>query len=227
MVLRTLRLGEADRIVTVLLEGAGKVRAVAKGVRRTTSKLGGRVEPLVEVRGLFWRGRDLDVVSQIDAVDVHRRLREDLGRLSQALAMAEVVDGLLPDRQPVPELLAMLLGALRRLEADPWELVAPAFFLKLLVLEGSAPVVEACASCGATEPLVAFDLARGGVLCARCRQGQAVSPEALRLLRAVLGGRLASALSAAPTGATFEVAALARSSVEHVLERRLRTPPQL
>jgi DNA repair protein RecO (recombination protein O) len=222
-----MRLGEADRIVTVLLQEAGKVRAVAKGVRRTRSKLGGRVEPLTEVRGLFWRGRELDVVSQIEAVEVHRRLREDLGRLSQALAMAEAVDGLLPDRQPVPELLAMLHGALRRLEVDPWELVAPAFFLKLLALEGSAPIVEACASCGATEPLVAFDLARGGVLCVRCRQGQAVSPEALGLLRAVLGGRLAAALDAAPTGATWEVAALARASVEHVLERRLRTPLEL
>jgi len=226
-VLRTLRLGEADRIVTVLLGGAGKVRAVAKGVRRTQSKLGGRVEPLVELSGLFWRGRELDVVSQVEAVDVHRRLREDLGRLAQALAMAEVVDALLPERQPVPELAAMLLGALRRLERDPWELVAPAFFLKVLVLEGSGPVVEACAACGASEPLVAFDLARGGVLCARCRSGQAISPEALGLLRAILGGRLGAALGAVPTAATWEVASLARASIEGVLERRLRTPLEL
>lgn len=225
--LRTLRLGEADRILTVLLREAGKVRAVAKGVRRPQSKLGGRVEPLVEVRGLFWKGRELDVVTQIEAIDVHRRVRENLDRLTQALAMAEVVDGLLPDRQPVPELLTMLLGALRRLEGDPWELVAPAFFLKLLALEGSAPVVEACAACGATEPLVAFDLARGGVLCSRCRQGQSVSPEALGLLRAVLGGRLASALDAEPTAATREVATVARASIEHVLERRLRSPLSL
>ena len=105
MVLRTIRLGEADRIVTLMTEEHGKVRAVAKGVRRTTSKFGSRLEPLSHVTLLGWQGRgDLDTINQVEVIDTFRPVREDLDRMSAGLSMLEVVDQVGQERlaiQPV------------------------------------------------------------------------------------------------------------------------------
>ena len=94
VVLRTMRLGEADRIVTIVTPEHGKVRAVAKGVRKTKSRIGARVEPLSHVSLLCWRGRELDVVTQVEVLDSFRAIREDLDRLTPALTMLEIVDQL-------------------------------------------------------------------------------------------------------------------------------------
>ena len=119
VVLRTYRLGEADRIVVFLTEHHGKVRAVAKGVRRTASKFGGRLEPLSHVRALAWQGRsDLDIVNQVEVIDHFRGIREDLDRVAKALSLVEVADQLAQERHPDPRLYEMLVGALRTL-ADP------------------------------------------------------------------------------------------------------------
>ena len=119
VVLRTYRLGEADRIVVLLTEHHGKVRAVAKGVRRTGSKFGARLEPLSHVALLLWQGRgDLDVVNQAEVVDHFRTVREDLDRVGRGLSMLEVADQLAQERHPDPRLYEMLVGALRVL-ADP------------------------------------------------------------------------------------------------------------
>ena len=142
VVLRTYRLGEADKIVVFLTERHGKVRAVAKGVRRTTSKFGGRLEPLTQVDLLLWQGRsDLDIVNQVEVLNAFRPIREDLERLPRGMALVEVSDQMAQERHPDPGLYSMLVGALGALadvRADP-ALVAPAFFLKALVLEGTAP----------------------------------------------------------------------------------------
>ncbi len=133
VVLRTYRLGEADRIVVLLSEHHGKVRAVAKGVRRTGSKFGARLEPLSHVALLLWQGRgDLDVVNQAEVVDHFRTVREDLDRVTRAFSLLEVADQLAQERHADPALYEMLVGALRAL-ADPARdptLVAPAFFMK-------------------------------------------------------------------------------------------------
>src|SRR6185312_13551457 len=92
IVLRTMRLGEADRIVTFLTPEHGKVRAVAKGVRKTKSKIGARVEPPSHVALLCWRGRELDVVSQAETLDTFRAVREDLDLFGRAMSMLEVAD---------------------------------------------------------------------------------------------------------------------------------------
>ena len=99
----------------------------------------------------------------------------------------------------------------------------PAFFWKLLALEGYRPILDACAECGATESLVAFDLESGGVLCAEHRRGTAITPEALELMRRILGGQLGGALNEPESPATHEVDHLATRAVEHHLERRLRS----
>lgn len=229
VVLRTYRLGEADRIVVVLTEHHGKVRAVAKGVRRTGSKFGARLEPLGHVALLLWQGRgELDIVNQVEVLDRFRLVREDLDRMARGLSMLEVADQLAQERHAEPGLYRMLVGALHTL-ADPARdpaLVAPAFFLKALALDGAAPLLDQCALCGEGEDaveLVAFDLTHGGTLCRRCRRGRSVSPEALRLMRQVLGGSLGAVLAGPPPAATEEVSALVTEALELHLDRRLRS----
>jgi len=223
VVLRTLRLGEADRIVTLMTKGHGKVRAVAKGVRRTKSKFGGRLEPLSHVALLCWQGRELDIVNQAEVQDTFRAVREDLARVAKAYTLLEVVDQLAQERHANSRLYDTLLGALHALEDDDPPLLVPAFCLKVLALEGSAPVLGECVSCGAAADLVAFDLVEGGVLCRSCRRGRAVSAGALELVRRILGGGLASALAEPPGPFTTEVTDLATEAMEVHLDRRLRS----
>ena len=229
VVLRSYRLGEADRIVVFLTERHGKVRAVAKGVRKTTSKFGGRLEPLTHVDLLLWQGRsELDIVNQVEVVSSYRVVREDLDRLPSGIALLEVTDQMAQERHPDPALYSMLVGALGALadeRADP-TLLAPSFFLKALVLEGAGPVLDECAACrepdGAVE-LVAFDLVAGGTLCRAHRSGRPMSPAALTLLRRILGGGLTSVLAGPPPAGADEVAELATEAMEAHLDRRIRS----
>jgi DNA repair protein RecO (recombination protein O) len=233
VVLRTYRLGEADRIVVFLTERHGKVRAVAKGVRKTTSKFGARLEPLTHVDLLLWQGRgDLDIVNQVEVLGSFRAVREDLERLPSGMALLEVTDQIAQERHPDPRLYTMLVGALRALadvagdHGGVHTLVAPAFFLKALVLEGAGPLLSACATCGEPDgevELVAFDLVSGGTLCRAHRSGRPVSAPALLLLRRILGGDLAAVLSGPPLPAADEVAELATEAMEVHLDRRIRS----
>ncbi len=164
-------------------------------------------------------------------MDAYPVIRSDLDRVAPALSLLEVVDQLAQERHPDPRLYRMLVGALSVLD-DPErapDLVAPAFFLKALVLEGAGPVLGSCASCGAAAEesgggeLVAFDMAEGGALCRRCRRGRPVSPAALELVRAIMGGGLGGVLRGAALRASAEVAALATEAMEVHLDRRLRS----
>jgi DNA repair protein RecO (recombination protein O) len=227
VVLRTMRLGEADRIVTLLTPGRGKVRAVAKGVRKTKSRFGGRLEPLNHVALLLYEGRELDIVTQADTIEQFRAVREDLDRLAKATSLLEAIDQVAQEHQPAPRLYAMLLGALRSLAARDAPLLVPAFFLKLLSLEGFHPVLDGCGGCGTVEAdLVAFDVGEGGALCRACAgrvSAVALSADGLALVRRILGGGLAAVLHEPPGRATAEVDRLATKAVEHHLERRLRS----
>lgn len=223
IVLRTYKLGEADRIVVLLTRGRGKVRAVAKGVRKTRSKFGARLEPTSHIAVQLYEGRELDIVTQADSLDHFRAIRDDVDRITRASAMLETADQLALEGESNPRLFQMLLGALRTLAGSDSPLVVPAFFWKVLSLEGYQPEVDACAQCGDEGPLVAFDIETGGTLCRTCRRGGPLTPEALELLRQVLGGRLNEALAAPASPATHELDTLATRAVEHHLERRLRS----
>jgi DNA repair protein RecO (recombination protein O) len=224
IVLRSIRLGEADRIVSFITEGRGKVRAVAKGVRKTKSRFGARLEPTVHVSLLLYEGRELDIVTQAETIDHFRSIREDLDRLTRATQMLEAVDQVVQERHANVALYQMLVGALRTLAARDAPLIVPAFFWKLLSLEGFHPLLDACAICGTPDDLVAFDLGHGGVLCRACGRGATtLSSEALDLIRRVLGGGLGAALKEPAGPATDEVAHLATRALEHHLERRLRS----
>lgn len=223
IVLRTHKLGEADRIVTFITERHGKVRAVAKGVRKTKSKFGARLEPTSHVALQLYEGRELDIVTQAESIDHFKAIREDLDRLTRAVTMLEAVDQLSLEREPNPDLYRMLLGALRTVAAKNSALVVAGFHWKILALEGFRPQVEGCVTCDTPDGLVAFDPTEGGLLCGEHRRGTRVSAEAVVLLQQILGGRLALALEAESSPATHEVDNLATRVMEHHLERRLRS----
>ena len=230
VVLRAIKLGEADRIVTIFTQGHGKVRAVAKGIRKTTSKFGARLEPTSRVSLQCYRGRELDIVTQVETVDAHRPLREEYALLTHAIPMLEAVDQVAQEREPNPGLYRMLTGALHTLVETRSPLVTPAFFWKLLSLEGFHPMLDACARCGDDDDagehaLVAFDLDEGGTVCRACARGggRPVTPEALALLRRVLGGGLNGVLAEPPGPAAHEVEQLGVRALEHHVERRMRS----
>lgn len=226
VVLRHYKLGEADRIVVLLTEEHGKVRAVAKGVRKTKSKFGARLEPMSHVRVLLYQGRELDIVSQAESVEPLAPMLSSLDRASQGMAVLEAADQLGLEREPNPLLYRMLVGVLRTIAVRPGPLVVPAFYWKLLAAEGLRPHLDSCVRCRGVEPevaLVSFDLGEGGVLCRSCRSGTAITPAAIALLRDVLGGRLNEALASDESPATHEVGLLATRALEHHIERRLRT----
>jgi DNA repair protein RecO (recombination protein O) len=223
VVLRTMRLGEADKIVMIVTEGRGKVRAVAKGVRKTKSRFGGRLEPLSHVSLQLYEGRSLDTITQVETIDHFRGIREDLDRLSRATQLLEVIDAIVQEGEEDPRLYQMLLGALRTLEASDSPLVVPAFFWKLLAHVGFRPILDECATCGSTDDLVAFDLTEGGSLCRDHARGTRVTPDGFALLRRILGGDLVAVLAEPPTQAGYEVEHLATRAIEHHLERRMKS----
>jgi DNA repair protein RecO (recombination protein O) len=225
VVLRTYKLRESDRIVVFHTAENGKVRAVAKGVRKTKSKFGARLEPMSHVRLLLYRGRELDIVSQAEAVEPLSPMLSSLDRASQGLAVIEAVDQLSLEREPNPQLYRMLVGVLRTIASTPSPLNVAGFYWKLLANEGVRPELDQCVRCGEGEPdtqFVAFDLNEGGVLCRSCRSGQAISPGALAILREILGGQLVRALGREESPVTHEVASMATRALEFHIERRLK-----
>jgi DNA repair protein RecO (recombination protein O) len=223
VVLRTHKLGEADRIITVLTKGRGKVRAVAKGVRKTKSRFGARLEPPTHGQFQFYEGRNLDTVTQVEAIDAFAEVRVDLDRLTRAVAMLEAADHLSLEGEPNEQLYTMLVRALRTLMEHDSPLVVAGFFFKLLALEGFRPEVDGCVACGTPDDLVAWAVAEGGLRCRGHRLGRAVSPEAIVLVQRILGGQLGAALNEPPSPAVTEVDHLAVWVLEHHLERRLRS----
>lgn len=233
VVLRTYRLGEADRIIVLMGRDHGKIRGVAKGVRRTRSRFGSRLEPAGHVNVSLWRGRgELDTITGADCtggIEQFAALREDLGLLGRAMAMLEAVERLALERTPNPDLYDRLLRGLRSLRTHPSALSVGAFLWRLAQLEGIAPGVEQCVHCGRGDALVALDVAHGGLTCRPCRPPGAVTVDAatVAVLREVLGGRLAAALARPASPATDATERLAVTVLEQHTERRLRVPPLL
>jgi DNA repair protein RecO (recombination protein O) len=202
IVLRTQKLGEADRIITVLGRSTGRIRAVAKGVRRTKSRFGARLEPFTHVDLMLHPGRSLDVITQAEVIRPYGEpLAADYPRYTAGVAMLETAERFTPEeKEPSLRQLLLLIGGLRALgegEHDP-RLVLDAFMLRSLAVAGYAPTLEECARCGAPGRdvrLTAFAVAAGGMLCASCRLpgSAAPAPATVALIRALLQGDWAAA----------------------------------
>jgi DNA repair protein RecO (recombination protein O) len=233
VVLRSAKLGEADKIVTVLTQGSGKVRAVAKGIRKTTSRFGGRLEPFTHVSLLVYRGRGaLDTITQADIISAHRPLRDDLGLFAAGETMLEAADKVAEEHERNVRLFVLLLSGLRALSGRPQEptVVAESFLLKLLSLSGFHPSLSACAVCGMVSPEL-FSSGQGGAVCTGCAEIDAgpASPQALGYLAAIAAADMAAVGNEAPREIVVrkEARALLYGFAEYHLERRMRSLPML
>ncbi|MGH3871397.1 MAG: DNA repair protein RecO [Pseudonocardiaceae bacterium] len=230
VVLRVQKLGEADRIVTLLTRRHGRVRAVAKGVRRTSSRFGARLEPFGHVDVQFYSGRTLDVVTQVETVDGFGcRLVGDYGRYTTGCAVLETAERLAgAEGEPVLRLYLLVVGALRALADGPRRpsLVLDAFLLRAMVTAGWAPALTECARCGAPGPHRAFSVPAGGVVCPGCRAPGAAAPSAqtLELLAALVHGDWHLA-EHAPAPTRQEASGLVAAHLQYHLERQLRSLP--
>ena len=224
VILRTYKSGESDRVVVSWTRAHGKVRAIAKGARKTSSAMAGTLEVLAWVRASFVATRgELFVVRHARHLARLTTLRGDYERINAGYAVVEVLDALPSEGvsdEALYELTVRVLAALDDARYDP-TLVPASFYLRLLAHDGSAPVLDACVNCGCVEPLVAFDARVGGVLCERCRSGRPLSASALTLLRRLTGGSLSAVLSGAPPDGASEVATLVRDALEEHVGRRL------
>lgn len=227
VVLRTYRLGEADRILSIMTRERGKIRAVGRGVRRTTSKFGARLEPFMHVDLQILPGRTLDVVVQAQTVDPWgARIAVDYPSYCAAGVVVEATEVLAAEDGhvdvPLYRLTCSALNALALAQRPPGQ-IADAFLLRGLAVAGLAPEIDACAACG--DPSAGwFSAAEGGLLCGPCR-----TPGARPLVSGtltVLAG-LATGQWSAVDGASVEAGIQASEIVGELsgwhLDRRMRS----
>lgn len=233
VVLRVQKLGESDRIITLLTRRHGKVRAVARGVRRTTSRFGARLEPFghVDVQLAGDPGTPgLHTVSQVEGIDLHgRRLVDDYPHYTAASAIAETAERLTPvEQEPAGPLFSLTLGALAALARRRHDsaLVLDAYLLRAMAYAGWAPALAACALCGEAGPHAAFAVPAGGSVCVHCRPPGAVRPrpDTVALLVALAGGDWTRADAADP-GARREASGLVAALLQWHLEKAMRSLP--
>ena len=225
VVLRTHKLGEADRIVTMLSREHGKVRAVAKGVRRTSSKFGARLEPFMVADVQLFEGRNLDIVQEASTLGAYGAdIAADYDRYTAASAMVETADRLVDD-EPAPNQYILLVGALRSLSRGEHGTrgTLDSYLLRALSLGGWAPALDACARCGADGPHRLFLAQLGGVLCTNCAPPGTppVSPAVLAHTQALLAGDWVTVEGAAERDA-IAASGLIAAYVQFTMDRGLR-----
>lgn len=230
VVLRQHKLGEADKIITLMTQGSGKIRGVAKGIRRTKSRFGARLEPFTHVSVMLYRGSGaLDTITQAEIVNQHRHVREDLGLFAAGETMLEAVDKVAEEHERNVKLFVLLLQGLRTLDAQPADGVAvsESFLLKLLSVSGFHPSLTACAVCGATQPAL-FSSGQGGAVCTRCAEPEAepVSSAALDALALLASAGLEdSGALVFDDRPRREARNLLYAFTEFYIERRMKSVP--
>jgi DNA repair protein RecO (recombination protein O) len=236
VVLRTQKLGESDRIITLLTRHHGRVRAVAKGVRRTSSRFGARLEPFghielqLAVPAVERAGGSLLTVAQVEAIALHGgRFLHDYPRYTAASAIAETAERLTPEEgEPSRQLFLLTLGAVRAVAAAEHAatLVLDAYLLRAMAVAGWEPALTACAVCGTPGSHPAFSVPAGGCVCGDCRPPGAAhpSPAAVALMVALTSGDWAGA-QAADASARRQASGLVAAHLQWHLERGLRSLP--
>lgn len=193
IILRRSNLGEADRILTILTEKYGLVRAVAKGVRKTLSHLAGHLEPFCLTEFLIAEGRNLDIISGAVIQKCHLKLRGNLEATQTAFYLAEIIDRMLGEREKHPEIFELLDETLENLNSAPGELLIAYFELNFLASTGFHPELEKCVRCNAKlSDHNHFDFDSGGIVCGKCDNGRPVSNDAIKALRLFLKHRLST-----------------------------------
>jgi len=230
VVLRVQKLGESDRIVTLFTRRYGRLRAAAKGVRRTTSRFGARLEPFGHIDIQFAEGRTLKIVSQVEAIELlGKAFLDDYPRYTAASAIAETAERLTPvEEEPSLRLYLLTLGALRVLAAGEHAgpLVLDSYLLRAMSVAGWAPALKECAVCGAPGAHKAFSVPAGGCVCRDCRPPGAArpAPATLALMTALSVGDWPAA-DASGAGPRREASGLVAAHLQWHLERALRSLP--
>jgi DNA repair protein RecO (recombination protein O) len=225
VVLRSMRYGEADRILHLYTPDRGRLSAIAKGVRRAKSRFGGRLEPCFRLNMVLHEGRsELLTVTAAETVAGHPRLREHAAALDGAARACDAVGRMFADGEPHRGVFNLLCNQLALLDAHPERAThgnALAFRLKLLLAAGFAPQLSSCAGCGEAEHLIGFSGAAGGVVCSACEASSfSLGQDAHDFLVSALGSPLAEAPDAPPPAlAQAERAILA--TLEHHAQLRL------
>jgi DNA repair protein RecO (recombination protein O) len=235
VVLRSFRLAEADRVLHIYTADRGRVGAVAKGVRRTKSRFGGRLEPLSHVELVLYEGSgELHTVTGVDLRHSHRAAREDPYRLGVGLIGAEAMLRLFPEQERNERAFTALVRFLETLDRIPapaprrpqHDPLALSFQLKLLWLSGYLPHLDSCVECGAEDGLVGFLPGAGGAVCGPDAAPGTIplSPDGIRGIRALVHSPMAEAHTAALTDrSAHEALAVVTTSYEHHGGFRLRT----
>jgi DNA repair protein RecO (recombination protein O) len=223
IVLRSYPFGEADRVVVLLSPNHGKIRTVAKGVRKTKSRFGGRLEPFTHVDLVLYEGRNLDTITQVAVLEPFPRLRTDLDAVVAAGTMVEAADAVAQEHESSIRLFLLLQRGLKALEAGRrgHDLIT-SYLLKLAGVVGVAPALAACASCGSPDDLRRFSFGGGGVLCARCDVEGAVTLRrgVTEYMQTLAVAELMS-LPEPDDGLAGEAMGVARRFVEYHLDRKL------
>lgn len=227
IVLRSLRYGEADRILHLYTPRRGRVSAIAKGVRRARSRFGGRLEPFFRLQLDLHEGRgELLTVTGAETVEGYPRLRSDARALDAAARACDAVGRLFETDEPHPGVFNLLCRRLSLLDsgtagAASGRSDALAFRLKLMLAAGLAPQLGACAGCGEREHLVGFSGAAGGVVCGACEAVSfALDADAYRFMTEALGQSLAEVPNA-PEAALGQVERAISETLEHHAHVRL------
>ena len=223
IVLRSYPFGEADRVVVLLSPNNGKMRTVAKGVRKTKSRFGGRLEPFTHVDLVLYEGRNLDTITQVAVLEPFPRLRSNLDAVLAAGTMVEASDAVAQEDESSIRLFLLLQRGLKALESGvtSQDLIT-SFLLKLADVVGVAPSLLQCASCGRLEGLHRFSFGGGGVVCDRCRtEGSVKLRDGLTEYLAVLADAELMTLPAGDSTLSGEAMGIARRFVEYHLDRKL------
>lgn len=232
IVLRRMDLGEADRLLTLYTLTEGKVRAIAKGVRRPGSRKAGHLEPFTRAQVLFARGRSLDIITQAEAIAQYPGLQADLETLGAAAYAVELLDRFTFDQGPQPGLYRLLCDVLDRLSSgSPADPLLRAYELRLLTLVGYRPELFQCLGCGA-EILAEdqfFSAQKGGVLCPSCGRSDPVAARislpALKVLRHYQRSSTEEALHPQVRQQVLrEAEARLEEYITYLLERKLNAP---
>jgi len=223
IVMRSYPFGEADRVVVLLSPNRGKLRTVAKGVRKTKSRFGGRLEPFTHVDLVLYEGKNLDTITQASIIEAFTHMRSDLDRVVAAGTMVEVADLAAQEDEPTHRLFLLLQRGLRVLDhGDLHPDLVTSYLLKAAEIIGVGPALEYCASCGRTDDLRRFSFAAGGVVCDRCRSAGAYTlRDGLIDYLAAVGGSELSQLPEPDDAMSREARGVTRRFVEHHLEHRL------
>lgn len=194
IILRSYDFGEADKIITIFGENHGKIKAVAKGVRKTKSRFGGRLEPFTYVHLMMAKGRNLDIITGAEIICPFQGIKSNLDRMTSGFGMLDILDKVSAEKQEEVEIFHLTLKALESLEksSNNFSLLLAAFDIKLVAYSGYLPDLSSCVICKKTPPFsrYLFSYEQGGILCPECNLNspmtRIISDKALSVLKSIL-----------------------------------------